>query len=160
MNIIVAIAQNNAIGKDNQLLWHISEDLKYFKRTTLGFTVVMGKNTFLSIGKPLPGRKNIVISSTLEETQGVDVFKSVETFLELYSNEENIFIIGGGALYKTLLPYCQTLYITYVHDIVDNADTFFPDINMDEWREVYKETHARGENFEKSFDFVVLKRAL
>ncbi len=158
MNIIVAIADNNAIGKNNQLLWHISEDLRYFKKVTMGATVIMGRKTYESIGKPLPGRRNIVISRTLEQIPGIEVFASVEAVIEeLKSANNEAFVIGGGELYKSMLPYTKKLYLTFVHTTIPDADTFFPEIDYSQWREVSRETFLRGEKFEHPFEFVVFE---
>lgn len=158
MNIIVAIADNNAIGKDNQLLWHISEDLRYFKKVTMGATVVMGRKTYESIGKPLPGRRNIVVSRSLKEITGVEVFASVEAVIEEFKDSaEEVFIIGGGELYRSMLPYASKLYITFVHVTIPDADTFFPEIDPSLWHEISRESFPRGEKFEYPFEFVVFE---
>lgn len=159
MNIIVAIADNNAIGKDNQLLWHISEDLRYFKKVTMGATVVMGRKTYESIGKPLPGRRNIVVSRSLKEITGVEVFASVEAVIEEFKDSaEEVFIIGGGELYRSMLPYASKLYITFVHVTIPDADTFFPEIDHSLWHEISRESFPRGEKFEHPFEFVVFEK--
>lgn len=159
MNIIVAIADNNAIGKDNQLLWHISEDLRYFKKVTMGATVVMGRKTYESIGKPLPGRRNIVVSRSLKEITGVEVFASVEAVIEEFKDSaEEVFIIGGGELYRSMLPYASKLYITFVHVTIPDADTFFPEIDPSLWHEISRESFPRGEKFEYPFEFVVFEK--
>ncbi len=156
-SIIVAIAKNNAIGKDNQLLWHISEDLKYFKRITSGHTVIMGRKTFESIGRPLPNRTNIIISRNFPETVGMTVVSSIEEALQRTAGEEEVFIIGGGSIYREAMPKADRLYITHV-DTVCEADTFFPDIDLSQWKEVSREDHCKGENFPHPFSFVVYER--
>lgn len=159
MNIIVAIADNGAIGKDNQLLWHISEDLRYFKKVTTGATVVMGRKTYQSIGKPLPGRRNIVISRSVRQIKGVEIFESIPTFLEtINSSYSEVFVIGGGELYRELLPYTSKLYLTLVHTTIADADTFFPEIDYSQWREISRESFPRGEKFEHPFEFVVFQK--
>lgn len=139
LSSIVAIANNNAIGKDNKLMWHISEDLKYFKRVTLGHAVVMGYNTFVSIGsKPLPSRRNIVVTTRKQEGtyDGVEYFSSMEKAIEAAKqNDDEPFIIGGGLLYKAAMPYVDKLYITEVDTEVEGADVFFPEIDLDIWKE-------------------------
>jgi len=157
LSIIVAIAKNNAIGKDNQLLWHISEDLKYFKRITSGHTVIMGWMTFHSIGKPLPNRTNIVISDFPETIAGVTVVTSLAAALQHVATDEEAFVIGGGITYREALPLAQKLYITYV-DANYEADTFFPEIDLQQWREISREEHACGEKFPHPFSFVVYER--
>ncbi len=157
LSIIVAIAKNNAIGKDNQLLWHISEDLKYFKRVTSGHSIIMGRKTYASIGKPLPNRKNVVISTTLPPTEGLVLVPSIEKAIIETAGEEEVFVIGGGAVYHETLPLAQRLYITFVEHSYE-ADTFFPEIDYSQWKEVSREYHERGENFDFPFTFVVYER--
>lgn len=160
ISIIVAVAQNGAIGKENKLLWHISEDLKYFKRVTSGNPVVMGRKTWESIGKPLPGRRNIVISRSLDSIPGAEVFKSLEIALEdvKKSGADEVFIIGGGEIYREALPFAHKLYLTKVHVNIEDADTFFPALDFGLWHELSRESFERGEKFEYPFEFVVLEK--
>jgi dihydrofolate reductase len=167
ISIIVAIADNNAIGRKNQLLWHISEDLKYFKHVTDGHTVIMGLNTRESIGRALPNRRNIVISRIPVVVSGAEVFFSIpDAIAAAYHNtasdsddsDNEVFIIGGGEIYRQFLPLADRLYLTLVHTTITDADTFFPDIDYSQWREIFRESHPRGENFEHPFDFIVLER--
>ncbi len=131
INIIVATSKNNQIGINNKLPWHISEDLKYFKCTTSGKTILMGRKTFESIGKPLPNRKNIVLTRDMNfKPDGVTVIHSLEEALEICKNEENIFIIGGGEIYSLFLPYADYLYITLVDKVI-YGDTDFPSYDTD-----------------------------
>jgi dihydrofolate reductase len=135
ISIIVAIAENNAIGKDNKLLWHISEDLKRFKRITRGHTVIMGKKTYLSLPKvPLPDRRNIVITDVPSDSfEGCLTVHSIDEALEKSRGDDEVFIIGGGFVYSQFLPLADKMYITKVHKNFE-ADTFFPDISYDEWK--------------------------
>jgi dihydrofolate reductase len=158
MNIIVAVAKNNAIGKNNNLLWHIKEDLVYFKKTTLGATVVMGRKTFESIGKPLPGRRNVVVSKTMNEIEGIEIFRSIDQALDSCSSNEEVFIIGGGEIYKQSISLVQRIFLTIVDVNIPDADTFFPELDMSQWREVFREDHSRGVSFEHPFSFIVLDR--
>lgn len=121
--LIVAVARNRVIGKGGKLPWHISEDLKRFKRLTTGHTVLMGRKTFESIGRPLPNRRNVVISSTPQP--GVETYRSVTEALEALKDEEKIFVMGGGQLYACLLDSADELYLTLVDKDVE-GDTFFP----------------------------------
>lgn len=134
ISIIVAIASNNAIGKDNQLLWHLSDDLKRFKRLTSGHTVIMGRNTFLSLPNgALPNRRNIVITDQPDEQFGkCEMAYSIDEALALAGNEEECFIMGGGMVYRQMLPVAGRLYLTTVDHSFD-ADTFFPEIDFSEW---------------------------
>jgi dihydrofolate reductase len=158
MNIIVAVAKNNAIGKNNNLLWHIKEDLVYFKKTTLGATVVMGRKTFESIGKPLPGRRNVVVSKTMNEIEGIEIFRSIDQAIGSCSSNEEVFIIGGGEIYKQSISLVQRIFLTIVDVNIPDADTFFPELDMSQWREVFREDHSRGVSFEQPFSFIVLDR--
>ena len=130
-NIIVAIADNNAIGKDNELLWHISEDLKFFKRQTLGWPVIMGRKTFESIGRALPGRVNIVISRGFSTGEEVAVAGSLEEAFKIAesTNLEKCFVMGGGQIYTQALQKADRLVVTHVHTVIEDADTFFPQID-------------------------------
>ena len=133
--IIVAIADNNAIGKDNALLWHISEDLKFFKRTTMGCPVIMGRKTFESIGRPLPKRTNIVVTrGGFEAPEGVVVVGSLdEAFASVPGDVERAFVIGGGQIYAQALSLADRLIVTHVHTVIEDADTFFPSIDPSVW---------------------------
>ena len=138
LSIIVAVASNWAIGKENNLLWHISEDLKFFKRTTLGSPIIMGYNTFLSLGsKALPKRRNIVINRNVEEEApaGVEFVRSLDEAVALVKDESQAFIIGGGRIYAAALDIVDQLYVTHVDTAIEDADTFFPDLTQTKWRQ-------------------------
>lgn len=130
ISIIVAIAQNNAIGKDNDLLWHISDDLKHFKSLTSGHPVIMGRNTWNSLPRrPLPKRRNIVLThDSAFCDEGAEVAHSIAAVLDLVRDEEEAFVIGGGNIYTQFLPFAQKLYVTHVWQDFD-ADVFFPIID-------------------------------
>lgn len=134
--IIVAIADNNAIGRDNALLWHISEDLKFFRRQTTGFPVIMGRKTFESIGRPLPKRVNIVVSRNLNAPEEVAVTGSLEEAFEVAeaTNLEKCFVIGGGQIYAQAIDKVDTLTVTHIHTVIEDADTFFPQIDPLIWK--------------------------
>ena len=139
-NIIVAISDNNAIGKDNALLWHISEDLKFFRRTTVGCPVIMGRKTFESIGRPLPKRTNIVISRGFEAPEGVvvvgsleEAYKVVDSLSEESAEAHRCFVIGGGQIYAQAIQDADRMVVTHVHTAIDDADTFFPAIDPAVW---------------------------
>lgn len=133
ISIIVAVAENDVIGFDNHLLWHISEDLKRFKSLTLGHHVIMGRKTFESVGKPLPGRVNIVISRQDNYSKdGCTVVKSLEEALEVAKNDSEVFIIGGGEIYKQALSITDKIYLTRIHAGFA-GDTFFPELKLTEW---------------------------
>ena len=133
VSMIAAVGKNLELGKNNNLIWHFKEDMKFFKDTTMGHTVVMGRKTFESLPKALPGRKNIVISSNAEyQAQGATVVTSVEESLQIADNEE-IFVIGGGKIYAEFLPYADKLYLTEIDAECADADTYFPQFNKSEY---------------------------
>lgn len=135
ISLIVALASNRAIGKENQLLWHISGDLKRFKKMTLGHTIVMGRNTLLSLPSgPLPKRRNIVLSSSMPDCFGgnCEIAHSLDEVIEYTKNEAEIFIIGGGQVYKQFLPLTDKLYLTVVEKDFE-ADTFFPEVDFNDF---------------------------
>jgi dihydrofolate reductase len=116
LHAIVAMASNRVIGRDGKLPWHLPEDLKFFKRTTLGHPILMGRNTYESIGRPLPGRKNVVLSSTMPATEGLDVIRDVTEVAQVCQGAEKVFVIGGARLFADLLPLCSQLYLTWIDE--------------------------------------------
>jgi len=151
--IIVAIANHNAIGKDNKLLCHLPGDLKHFKDITTGHTVIMGRNTFLSLPKgALPHRRNIVLSFDDETFEGCETARSVDEALQLCQNDDKVFFIGGASIYHQTYPIVDKLYLTFVHRDFE-ADTFFPEINFNEWEKTWSETHEATENTPFSFTY-------
>ena len=133
VSMIAAVGKNLELGKNNDLIWHFKEDMKFFKDTTMGHTVVMGRKTFESLPKALPGRKNIVISSNAQyQAQGATVVTSVEEALQIADNEE-VFVIGGGKIYAEFLPYADKLYLTEIYAECEDADTYFPQFNKSEY---------------------------
>ena len=134
ISLIVAMANDRVIGRGNQMPWHLPADLKHFKSVTLGKPVIMGRRTFESIGRPLPGRQNIVITRNSDWHQdGVEIVSGLEAALELVSSYEEVMIIGGGQLYKQSLPMADKLYLTHIELAVPDADTWFPDYQPDLW---------------------------
>ena len=131
--IIAAIGKNRELGINNNLIWKIGEDLKFFKEKTTGHFIVMGKKTFLSLNGLLPNRKHLVISSSLEETEDVKVYKTIDEFMndETFSNEE-VYVIGGASIYKELINYTEEMYLTNINEESD-ADVFFPKFYQEEW---------------------------
>lgn len=159
ISIIVAIAENFAIGKENKLLFHLPDDLKRFKRITLGHPVIMGRNTLLSLpGWPLPGRRNIVITDNLTDNfPGCETVFSVEEAISKVREEAEAFVIGGGSLYRQFFPLAVKLYLTLVHRPFEDADTWFPEIDFSAWREVSREDHY-DENNGFSYSYLNLER--
>ena len=155
-NIIVAIADNTAIGKDNALLWHISEDMRFFRRTTLGSPVIMGRKTFESIGRALPGRVNVVISRGFSTGEEVEVVGSLEQAYEVAesTNLEKCFVMGGGQIYAQALPTADRLVVTHVHTVIEDADTFFPQIDPEIWKVGQRSDLFTDEETGYTFEFV------
>lgn len=158
ISIIVATSKNNVIGRDGGIPWHLSADLKRFKALTTGHPIVMGRRTFESIGRPLPGRRNIVISNSVNAIEGCDVIKSVDDLLNDKSLDGMIFIIGGGEIYKQFLPYAKKVYLTEVETKIADGDTFFPELNPMEWIEVGRESHEADEKNDFNYSFVDYER--
>ncbi len=159
ISIIVAVAKNNGIGKDNRLLAHIPGDLPRFKAITTGHTVIMGKNTFLSLPNgALKNRRNIVISDNRHDTfkDCITVFSIEEALSQCEEGCEN-FVMGGASIYRQLLPYASKLYLTLMHKDFD-ADTFFPDIDYNEWTELSRETPDHAGNADFTYEYIVLQR--
>jgi dihydrofolate reductase len=158
VSIIVAIGENNAIGKNNQLLWHMPNDLKHFKEVTSGHTIIMGRKTFDSVGKPLPRRRNIVVTRQNITIPGCEVVKSVEDGLALCKDDDEVFIGGGAEIYKQAMHLTNRIYLTIIHQSFD-ADTFFPEINKQEWKEISREDFQPDEKNPLPYSFITLERA-
>lgn len=157
ISIIVAVAQNGVIGDKNSLLWHISEDMRFFKRTTSGHPVIMGRKTYESLGRPLPNRTNVVISRTLGELDGCTVVRSLEEAIALFPTEEEVFVIGGAQIYALALDVADRFYLTRVgHDY--EGDTSFPTWNESEWRLISREAYEQGEKYPHPFAFEIYER--
>jgi dihydrofolate reductase len=156
--IIVAIGENNAIGKNNQLLWHMPNDLKHFKDVTSGRTIIMGRKTFDSVGKPLPKRRNIVVTRQDITIPGCEIVKSIQDGLALCKGEDEVFIGGGAEIYKLAMHLTDRIYLTIIHKSFD-ADTFFPEIDRKEWKEVSREDYQPDEKNPLPYSFITLERA-
>jgi dihydrofolate reductase len=160
VSAILAMSKNRVIGKDNQIPWHLSADLKYFKRTTLHHHIIMGRKTFLSIGKPLPKRTNIVLTrNPFFVASHVLVASSIEEALSIAeeNGEEEVFIIGGGEIYRQSMPYWDKVYLTRV-DIEVEGDVFFPELDNKEWRLLSDEPHETDEKNIYQYSFQVYER--
>ena len=159
ITLIVAAAENNAIGKDNQMLWHLPNDFKYFKKNTLEHSVVMGRKTFVSIGKPLPERRNIILTRDMNYShEEVDVANSVQEVLNYCRDEREIFIIGGAEIYKQTLPLADKILLTRVHTTID-GDAYFPELLDHEWKLISAEKHEKDEKHAFDYTFEVYERA-
>lgn len=158
--IIVALDEQNAIGRNGDLLCHLPSDLKRFKKITTGHAVIMGRKTYESLPKgALPNRTNIVITSDAPENYpGCVVARSVEEALSCCSNQEKVFIIGGGKLYRSTLHLATQLYLTHIHHTFDNADTFFPEIHFTEWELVEKESHKFDDKYPYAYTFLTYNK--
>lgn len=157
LSLIAAKARNGVIGRNNALPWHLPEDLKYFKATTFGHPILMGRKTFESIGRPLPGRTSIVISRNPDwQFAGCTVVPSIDAALQAAAERDEIFVIGGSELYSQTLPRADRLYLTEIH--ADFAgDAHFPELDPADWQELSRQQHADdGRGF--AFDFVVYQR--
>lgn len=165
ISLIVAKAQNNAIGKGNRMPWHISGDLRYFKKVTTGHPVIMGYNTWVSLGaRPLPGRTNMVISRnhTLQPGSGALCFPSLESVFaaadHVMPEGEEIFIIGGGQLYRAALPFADRLYITEVETVIEDAEVFFPEIDPVRWKQESRSERMYDEKSGYYYSFLIFTR--
>lgn len=152
VSIIVAIAANGVIGDKNSLLWHIKEDMRFFRQKTTSHPVIMGRKTYDSLGRPLPNRTNVVISRTLNHIEGCTVAHSLEEAIALFPSEEEIFIIGGAQIYAQALDVADRMYITRIEHSYE-GDTSFPEWDRAQWRLVEKESMLCGENFRYPFSF-------
>ncbi|OJV54381.1 MAG: hypothetical protein BGO31_09435 [Bacteroidetes bacterium 43-16] len=155
---VVAASANNVIGIDNKMPWHLPDDLKFFKQTTSGFPIIMGKNTWLSLGqKPLPNRANVVISNSLEAAAGAIVVKDIEQAISLLETShpglEKAFVIGGGQIYKATMDIMDEMYVTRIHTVIDNGMVFFPEFAESDWEKVWSEFHDKDEKHLFSFTF-------
>ena len=160
ISIIVAIAENYAIGKKGDLLCHLPADLKHFKEITSGKTVLMGERTFYSLPKhPLPNRRNIVLTDVKGKTfEGAEAVYSLEELCVKVQGEEEAFVIGGGMVYRQMMPKADKLYITHIHHSWEDADTFFPEIKEDEWKLISSEEHKADEKNPYDFTFCTYNR--
>jgi len=159
ISVIVAIARNRAIGKDNRLLWHIPGDLKRFKRLTTDHAVIMGKKTYESLPvRPLPNRINIVLTDNRDEQlEGCVMAYSLEDAVAKCPENDETFVIGGGSVYRQFMPLAEKLYITLVHRDYE-GDTFFPEIDPQIWKEISREDHEAEGNLDTGFSYIIYER--
>ena len=158
VSIIVAKSENNVIGSNGQLPWHLSEDLKKFKSITMGKPMIMGRNTFESIGKALPGRKNIILTRNLNySAENVCIVNTIEKAIEACGEHKEIMIIGGGKIYKAFLGITNRLYLTNV-DIEIEGDVFFPETNLSDWNLISREDYPRTTERKIGFNMEILER--
>lgn len=160
ISIIVAIAENYAIGKKGDLLCHMPTDLKHFKEITSGKTVMMGERTFFSLPKhPLPNRRNIVLTDVAGKTfEGAEAVYSIDEMVKCIQGEEEAFVLGGGMVYRQMMPLADKLYITHIHHSWEDADTFFPEIKESEWKLLNAERHFADEKNPYNYTFATYGR--
>lgn len=160
LTIIVATGEDNAIGKDNDLIWHLSNDLKRFKSLTSGHHIIMGRKTFESFPKPLPNRTHIVITrqDNYKVPDGVIVVNSLEDAIDAAKSDTQPFIIGGGEIYKQSINLVDKIELTRVHETFEGADTFFPEIDTTTWKEIDRERHEKDEKHNHAFSFITYVR--
>ncbi len=162
ISLIAAIGEGRELGKSGQLLWHLPKDFAYFKEKTIDTAIIMGRKTFEAIGRPLPRRTNIIITSQDDWAHdGVIVAKSIEDAISKAKElNKEIFVIGGGDVYRQSLPYVDTMYITEVKGVFPYADTFFPEFSKNEWHETQRTHNEKDGEHEYEFDFVEYKKSL
>lgn len=153
ITVIAAVAENNALGKENQLLWHLPDDFKRFKTLTSGHYIIMGRKTFESFPKPLPNRTHVIISRQANyQPEGCIVVNSLEQAIEACPKTEEVFIIGGGEIYRQSIAVADKLDLTKVHATFE-ADTYFPEVDLSEWQLVFEEHHPKDERHDFAFTF-------
>ncbi len=160
ISLIAAIGKNNELGKNNTLLWHMPADMKHFKDATVLHAVIMGRKTFESIGKPLPNRRNIVISRDANYKQkGIEVVNSLAAAFDLFPNQnEELFVIGGSEIYKQTMPIADKLYITHIDAEDSEADSFFPEIIPIVWNEISHKEHKKDSENPFNYTFSVYEK--
>ena len=160
LTLIAATSTNNALGKDNQLVWHLPDDFKRFKTLTSGHYIIMGRKTFESFPKPLPNRTHVIITrnKNYKAPGGCIVVSSLEKAIEICPKNEEVFIIGGGEIYKQSIDIADKVELTRVHTTVD-ADTFFPEINPEKWEVIFEEEHTKDEKHAFDFTFLTFIKA-
>ena len=158
LTMIAAAAENNALGKNNDLIWHISEDLKRFKRLTSGHAIIMGRKTFESMPKALPNRTNIVLTNKKDyQPEGATIVRKLEDALALVKDDSQPFIIGGGEIYRLFMPYCDRIELTRVHHNFE-ADVFFPEIDLDQWKEIARENINATEKQPYHYSYITFEK--
>lgn len=158
LSIIVAMDDKQLIGKDNALPWHLPADLSYFKKTTTGKTVLMGRKTYESIGFPLPNRRNIIVSRNPDfQAKGCEVISNIDAALALAKNDNEVMIMGGASFYEQMFPTVDRLYITQIEGKFE-GDAYFPSFNRDDFTETFRESHTPDEKNKHTYCFTILDR--
>lgn len=157
ISIIAAVAANRVIGKEGDLPWHIPEDLKYFKRITMGKPVIMGRKTWETLDEPLPGRKNIVVTRQNDyKAKGAEVVHNLDDAIQAAAGTQEVMILGGAGIYEAALPRTDRMYLTHIHEAFE-GDTYFPEFNRNNWEAVNR-TESETEDGELTYSFVVYER--
>ena len=160
ISMIAALDEQYGIGANNQLLWHLPDDFKWFKQHTIGKPVIMGRQTMLSLGKPLPKRLNVVLSSDPAAVlPGFEHAFSIHEAIERLHDQEELFVIGGGKVYNAFLPMADRLYLTFVKAQFEGVDTYFPRFSNSHWKQTFCEHHAKDERHAYAFDLCVFERS-
>ncbi|NLC87347.1 MAG: dihydrofolate reductase [Clostridiaceae bacterium] len=160
LSIIVAVAENNVIGKDNKLIWHLPEDLKRFKKLTTGHTIIMGRKTFESLGRILPNRKHVILCNDMEmniEDENVEVLEDISMLDKYINSDEENFIIGGATIYRLLMPYANKLYLTLIKEEFD-GDVCFPEIKENEWKVIDRKQGLKNEENPFNYEYITFER--
>lgn len=162
LSIIVAVARNRAIGKDNKLLWHLSEDLKRFKKLTTGHNIIMGRKTFESLGRVLPNRHHIILCNDMEMNitdENVEILDDISKLDKYINSDEENFVIGGATMYKLLMPYSKKMYITEINKDFD-GDVYFPEIDLNEWQVTKREQGPEDNENDFEYEYVTYERII
>ncbi len=160
LSIIVAIANENVIGKDNKLIWHLPEDLKRFKEITSGHKIIMGRKTFESLGRVLPNRKHIILCNDMEmniDNENVEILDDISKLDKYINSDEECFVIGGATIYKLLMPYANKMYITKINEDFD-GDVWFPEIRDIEWEEISREKGLKNDQNPFDYEYITYVR--
>lgn len=160
LSIIVAVAKNNVIGKDNQLIWHLPEDLKRFKRLTTNHTIIMGRKTFESLGRVLPNRKHVILCNDAEmniDDENVEILDDISKLKKYKDSEEENFVLGGATIYKLLMPYADKMYVTHIKEEFE-GDVYFPEISEKDWKITEREKGLRDEKNPFDYEYVTYER--
>jgi dihydrofolate reductase len=160
ITLLAAVAENNALGKDNQLIWHLPDDFKRFKQLTTGHHIIMGRKTLESMGRALPNRTNVVITRQKDYTyEGAVVVHSLEEALRISLQDEEVFIIGGGEIFKDSMEIAHKIELTYIYGLSPEADAFFPEIDKTKWKLIEEVHHPKDEKHQYEFSFQTYMKA-
>lgn len=160
LSIIVAVAKNNVIGKDNQLIWHLPEDLKRFKKLTTNHTIIMGRKTFESLGRILPNRKHVILCNDAEmniNDENVEILDDISKLKKYIDSDEENFVIGGATIYKLLMPYTNKMYVTHINQDFE-GDVYFPEISENDWKVIEKEKGLKDEKNPFDYEYTTYER--